>query len=273
MPRFVLVFLIMLAPALCLTPTRVWAQETAANMPIADLHFHPENNKKPAELKDAIDRAGVRWFGLGERIGGPPVMREYKEAFGDRLIAFGGQSMMNQILIRGGSRAMEDPDDEQYRKILAYLDQGLGNKSLVGIGELFVNNRNTNSQERMRRKMAIDGPVIRGLYELATKHDAFIAFHMEGDADSVAQLERLAASNRKGRIILNHCGINLPASEIDRLFTAHANLYCEISVRYPPMVRERPSRRCSTATPQSALEGGHRQARRPFHGRHRCRGQ
>ena len=237
MPRFALVALIMLMPALCLMPDRVWSQETVATMPIADLHFHPENNKKPAELKEAIDRAGVRWFGLGERIGGPPVMSEYKQAFGDRFIAFGGQSLMNQILIRGGSRAMENPNDEQFLKLLAYLDQGLGDKSLVGIGELFVNNQNTNAQERMRRKMVIDGPVIRALFDLAVKHEAFLAFHMEGNAESVAQLERLAASNRKGRIILNHCGINLPPSEIDRLFTAHANLFCEISVRYPPMVR------------------------------------
>lgn len=237
MPRFVLVALIMLAPALGLLPNRVWSQETAANMPIADLHFHPENNKKPVELAAAIDSTGVRWFGLGERIGGPSVMRDYKQAFGERLISFGGQSWMNQILIKGGIRAMEDPDDGEFRKLLTYLDQGLGDKTLVGIGELFVNNQNTNAQERLRRKMAIDGPVIRALFDLAVKHDAFLAFHMEGNADSVAQLERLAASDRKGRIILNHCGINLPPSEIDRLFTAHANLFCEISVRYPPMVR------------------------------------
>ena len=229
--RIPLTALALLILALFIMPEGVWAQETPSNMPIADLHFHPDKKFSMTRVTEMVDKAGVRWFGLGRF---DSDVTEYKQFFGNRFIAFGGQRTMQDIYRRGGTRAMEDQNNEEFLKLLTYLDQGLDNKTLVGIGEIFVNNQNTSAQRSDRRKMVIDGPVIRTLFDLAAKHDAFLAFHMEGSADSVAQLERLVLSNPKVRIILNHCGVNLPPSELDRLFTAHSNLFCEFSVRYPP---------------------------------------
>ena len=235
MPRFILVAVLGLASALGLAPARGWAQDTAATMPIADLHFHPgQNGKTPADVKEAFDQAGVRWFGLGA-LGAADSLQVYSRAFGDRLIVWAGQMGMDQIWSKGGVRELENPANPDFKQLLANTEQGLAAKFVVGIGELFVNNQRTSAVASLRRKMVIDGPVIRALFELAAKYNAFVAFHMEGDADSVAQLERLAASNLKGRIILNHCGVNLRPADLDRLFTAHPNLFCEFSVRYPPV--------------------------------------
>ena len=77
-----------LASVLAIAPLQSWAQETAANMPIADLHFHPgQNGKTPADVRDAFDRAGVRWFGLGA-VSAPDALQASR-AFGDRSISCG----------------------------------------------------------------------------------------------------------------------------------------------------------------------------------------
>ena len=225
---------VLTAVVLALAPLQSSAQETAANMPIADLHFHPgQNGKTPADVRDAFDRAGVRWFGLGA-VSAPDALQASR-AFGDRSISWDGQWEMNQILVKDGVREIENLANPDFKSLVANLEQSLAAKRIVGIGELFVNNAHSTGDPRLGRKMVIDGPVIRTLFELAAKYDAFVGFHMEGDADSVAQLERLAASNPKGRIILNHCGVNLTPSRLDHLLDDHPNLFCEFSVRYPPV--------------------------------------
>ena len=230
-------FLIALAvlPFTVFTPSPLLAQQnTAADMPIADLHFHPgQQGKTPANVRDGFDRSGVRWFGLGA-VGGPNVIPDFYRAFGDRLIIWAGQQGMDQILLKDGAGEIENPANPAFKQLFANMQDALANKKIVGIGELFVNNQRSSSLASLRRKMLIDGPVIRSLFDVAAKYHGFVAFHMEGDADSVAQLERLAASNLTGRIILNHCGVNLGPAELDRLFAEHPNLFCEFSVRYPP---------------------------------------
>jgi hypothetical protein len=224
---------IAIACAVALSALPLRAQDTPETMPIADLHFHAEENKKPDFFEPIFARAGVRWFGLGERFGGPAVLRSYKKHFGDRYIAFGGQSSMNDIFW-SSAREMENPDNPQFRKLYEYLESGLKDGSLAGIGELFVNNLNSNPNGRMKRRMNIGGPVLTSLVELAAKYNAFVAFHMEGDEETVAKFEALAAAHRKTRIILNHCGVQMTPGTLDRLFTAHPNVFCDISIRYPP---------------------------------------
>lgn len=227
---------------LCLLAgARVVAQETALDMPIADLHWHPEKSLRPADVAPVLERAGVRWFGLGEKDGGPAVLEDYKRFFGDRFIAFGGQSHLNAIWRREGTKIFADPlANEDFRKLRGYLNRGLGDGTLAGVGEIFANNLNSTPFDWHRQKWPLDGPAVKALYEVVARHNAFIAFHMEGAADSIEQLERLAASDRRGRIILNHCGVNVPPQEMDRLFSVHSNLYCEVSVRYPPIMPPRP---------------------------------
>jgi hypothetical protein len=234
MARLIWVAIFSFVSALSLAPAIGWAQETAADMPIADLHFHPgERGKTPADVRPAFDRSGVRWFGLGA-VAGPNVMPDFFRAFGDRLIVWAGQAGMEQIRFKGGMGEIENPANPDFRQLLRNMEDAFAGRKIVGIGELFVNNRSAVPGNNPR-KMVIDGPVVRPLFELAAKYNAFVAFHMEADADSIAQLERLAASDRKGRIILNHCAVNITPAELDRLFDDHPNLFCEFSVRYPPV--------------------------------------
>jgi hypothetical protein len=222
-----------------ITATPSWSQETHANMPIADLHFHPEHDRKPETFAPVFERTGVRWFGLGERVGGRRVMLEYKEFFPDRYIAFGGQSIFSTFFDKLGADRVNNPeilDNPDFKDYSQRFRRSLAAKEIVGLGELFVNNRKTHPDSKRGIKIKIDGPAIRSLFELAATYGAFLAFHMEGDSDSVEQLEALASSNRKGRIILNHCGVNASSQTVERLFSAHPNLFCEFSSRYDPTI-------------------------------------
>lgn len=234
MRHILAIALLGLTGAVAFTSGRAIAQETVANMPIADLHFHPGGGGKgPNDVRDAFDRSGVRWFGNGA-VGAPDSSQQFFRAFGNRVIIWAGQQGMDQAWLKGGTKELDNANYAEFTPLLANFATAFAEHRIVGIGELFVNNIHTSNQSTLRRKMDIDGAVIRALFALAAKYEAFVGFHMEGDADSVAQLERLAASNRRGKILLNHCGVNLPPAEIDRLLTAHLNLFCEVSVRYPP---------------------------------------
>ena len=225
--------------SLAVTAAPGWSQETPANMPIADLHFHPEHFRGPETFSTVFDRSGVRWFGLGEHVGGRRVMQAYKSFFPERYIGFGGQSSLYAFFDRIGAEAINTEsivDDPEFKEILRVFGRLLKTKEIVGFGELFVNNRRSHPQGKNPIKIKVDGPAIRALFELVAIHDGFLAFHMEADADSLAQLEALASSNRTGRIILNHCGVNASSETIARLFATHPNLFCEFSCRYDPTI-------------------------------------
>ena len=61
---------------------------------------------------------------------------------------------------------------------------------------------------------------------------------MDADPDSAARLERLLASDR-GRVLWNHCGSNAAAADVRPLLALNPNLFCELSFRYPPVLRSR----------------------------------
>jgi hypothetical protein len=181
----------------------------------------------------------VHWFGLGERTGGRTVSQDYKKFFGDRYILFGGQSFFYSFFGNLGADRVNDPgivDNPEFKNYLRYLDRALAGKEMVGVGELFVNNLKTFPKGGRGIKIRIDGPAIRSLFELVANRNAFLTFHMESDPDAVEQLETLAASNRKGRIILNHCGVTSSPQLMDRLFAANPNIFCEFSSRYEPTI-------------------------------------
>ncbi len=67
----------------------------------------------------------------------------------------------------------------------------------------------------------------------------FPTIYMDADPDSAARLERLLASDRRGRVLWNHCGSNAAAADVRPLLALNPNLFCELSFRYPPVLRIR----------------------------------
>ena len=155
-----------------------------------------------------------------------------KEELGDKRIAWAGQSEFNRVFFRGGIEEMLDPDNPTLVELYEQTEQDFKEGLIVGIGEIFINNRKSNPRERMRRKGQADAPAIRNFFDLVARYDGFLALHMQSDEET---MDELLASNRKGRVVWNHCGTDSSASDVHELMDKHPNLFCELSFRYPPI--------------------------------------
>lgn len=215
----------------------------SGQLPIADLHLHPSLELSPPEVKKWMDENGVRWAGAGVRRGDASTWAAYSRELGSRFIAFAGQTELNRAYFQGGIAAMEDAKNPIVAALVTQVDEALKAGRIKGVGEIFVNNSNSNPNPAFQRKIRANAPSIRLLYQVIAKYGAFLTFHMEADSDNVAQMEGLLASGRKGRILWNHCGVNSTAVQVRPLLARHANLFCELSFRHPPALEDRVARR------------------------------
>ena len=212
----------------------------AADIAIADLHMHPEPGRFSAVVSRVLmDRNGVGWAGAGAKRGGRAARAYYAEKLGDRFIVFAGQSELTAIYKSGGIKAMLDAKNPGIVELYAAVEEDLKAGRIEGVGEIHINNRRSSSKDWFKRKGRTDAPSMRLFYALVAKYGGFLTFHMEGDSDSVRQLEVLLASDRRGRVLLNHCGVNAGAKKVRSLLQRNPNLFCEISVRYPPVLKRR----------------------------------
>ncbi len=224
------------------------AKKLAAELPIADLHMHPHSSVSPTEARDRMDKNGVRWAGAGGGAGGRAVWQAYAQELEDRFIAFAGQAELVGILvdrtggevirIEGGIEVIEDANNPVLQALLREAEEDLKAGRIKGIGELFANNSHSSKYPAFRNKFRADAPSMRALYQLVAKYGGFLTFHMEADKDSVEQLERLLASDRQGRVLWNHCGMNTGAKEVRPVLVRNSNLFCELSFRYPPVLSD-----------------------------------
>lgn len=208
----------------------------APQLPIADLHFHPDPPVSTAEARDRMDRNGVRWAGGGVINAERSLWELYARDLGPRFIPFSGQSELNRVYREGGIAAMEDADHPAIRGLLAAAEDDLRTGRAKGIGTIFANNTRGHPDPGFRRKARTDAPSIRLLYAVAAKYEAVVMMQMVPDADSVEGFERLLASDRRAKVLWTQCGTDSTPDEVRPLFRRHPNLYCELSWRYPPVV-------------------------------------
>jgi len=206
-------------------------------MPIADLHFHPggQSSSSPSEFLGLMNDTGVKWAGAGSAGGrgvSPNLWQEYSEQIGSRFIPFSGQKDFNIAYLRGGSSAMLNPNHPRVSNFMEQIEEDLETGVVKGVGEIFINNQHSNSKSKMRRKVEADATIFQDLYRLIAKHNAFLTFHMEGDYDSLEQMENLLSSDRNGRILWNHCGTNTSSNDVRGMLSRNSNLFCELSFRY-----------------------------------------
>ena len=196
-------------------------------VPIIDLHFHAEEHWDIPTLVDRFNGLGVAQAGNGGARSDSTALSFASTAPG-RFIPFGGQGSIYRWTAEQGERAW----NLQTPQILGYLDQleeQLRSGALRGIGELFVNNMHS-SPSNTPTKYPADSPLMQRLWAMSATYQVPLSVHMEGESDSVAQMERLLNSNPAGTWIWAHAGQSGP-DVIRKLFAAHPNLYCELSAR------------------------------------------
>ena len=82
--------------------------------------------------------------------------------------------------------------------------------------------------------------------------------HMEGDDDSLAQLDNLIASAGPVTIILSHCLVTASRAAVRKLLERHPSAYCELSARGAPVLGESirwPARSASTTRTEFRASG------------------
>lgn len=219
---------------------------------IADVHMHPHPDNEPQDVLSWMDRNNVQWAGLGAVKGGRDVREHYAQVMGNRYIAFGGQSQLNDIYRSGGNEALNDPNVPEFKALMEMLREDFAAGKLKGVGEIFANSRTT-SKGWMGRKMKIDAPTNRAMMDLAAEYGGVLTIHVEWDKDSVEELQALAAHNADGRIIIAHCGSNTTPDDIRTILKQHQNLYCDLSARHPPklhskLMKKKPVQKIFTST-------------------------
>jgi hypothetical protein len=201
---------------------------SAAELPIIDLHFHPGPAWGEA-LVPLFDRLGVRAGGNGAAGADATAIAEAARHPG-RIIAFSGGQTIRTLINQYGSRVwnLEVAEVEAY---LVELEGRLRDGSYKGIGEVHVNNFNSNIAGSPQYRWPADSALMQRLFSLASAYDVPLSVHMDAEPESVAQMERLLASNRDATWLWAHTGHYADPDLIRRLLETHQNLYCELSYR------------------------------------------
>jgi hypothetical protein len=209
-------------------PTATPTPLSAAEVPIIDLHFHPEAAWGDG-LIGLFDDLGVRAAGNGAQASDAEALA-LAEAYAPRVIAFGGGYTIRQFVLDLGAAAwnLESPD------VTAYLD-ALGADLAAGrfaaIGEIHVDSTASYFTGTPAIRYPADAPLMQRLWAMSAEHGVPMSVHMDGSPESVASMERLLAADRRGTWLWAHTGHYAEPPLVRRLLEAHPNLYCELSYR------------------------------------------
>jgi hypothetical protein len=212
-------------PAPTASPTPI----PAAELPLIDLHFHPDPAWGGEALERLFDQLGVRAGGNGAAGSDNVAIAEAARHPG-RIIAFSGGQTIRTLINQYGARVW-NLDVDEVRRYLDELDGRLRDGSYRGIGEVHVNNWNSNIIGSPQYRWPADSALAQRLMALSAAHDVPFSVHMDAEPESVAQLERLMAANREGVVLWAHTGHYADPSLLRRLLETHPNLYCELSYR------------------------------------------
>ena len=227
-----------LIASICFLSSAV-AQDTKAvdhsNMLIADVHRHVQHWISPSSLLAEMDELKIGWAGAVSAPYGPWDIQPYIQLLGKRYIATTGQMTLTDIHRFKGVRAMEDAQTQDYKALQDEANQFFGAGAIKGLGELILNNENTNPNPSVRRKAKIDSPGITQLLDIAKRWNGFVQIHAEDDVNSVKELSNIATQYSTVPIILSHCLFTPNSALIDELLSKHPNFYCEMSARNESM--------------------------------------
>jgi hypothetical protein len=202
-----------------------------SDMVIADVHRHVQHWITPGGLLAEMDELKIGWAGAVSAPYGPWDIQPYMQLLGKRYIATTGQMTLTDIHRYKGVRGIEDAQTHDYKALVDEANRLFEAGAIKGLGELILNNENTNPNPAVRRKARIDSPGITQLLDIAKRWNGFVQIHAEDDASSVSELTKLASYYSTVPIILSHCLFTANTGLIDELLKKYSNLYCEMSAR------------------------------------------
>jgi len=202
----------------------------ARTVPIADVHMHVYGGPDPEWHLARMNRAGVRWGGGvgGDALNDPLI---YKSRLGKRVFPAMGQAEFTAVLLRRGTAGLVDPDEPVFLGLFARAEQAFAQGQVRGFGEIHVDNWGSRGvAASFQRRIPLDNPVTRRMYQIADRHHGFVQIHTMGMADFETWV-RLGRDYPNVTTVLSHCLIRSSPDFLRRLFEAVPNLVCEISAQ------------------------------------------
>lgn len=213
--------------------------QAVKTLPIADAHFHVMPYMDLGQLIEAMDRHNILWAGGASALGGPARNVEVVRMLGKRYIRPAGPAQWLGLKQRGGVAALENADGFDFRQALEAIEADLRDRGARVIGELHVNALQSAANPTVNHKIRADAPTLKALLALAGKYQRPLSLHAQWDADTAAEFQRLAESNRGARLILSHAGNTAGAADIRALLEKNPNVVCDLSFRSPPQLKGR----------------------------------
>lgn len=207
----------------------------AASLMIVDVHRHVQRWVSPSELEAEMKALNIGWAGGVGAPYGPWDTQPYSQLLRNKYIATTGQVTLTDIYRRKGVKGIEDPKTPDYVQLIEEANRLFEAKKIKGLGELILNNQNSNPNTSFQRKAKIDSDGILQLFEVVKRWEGFVNIHAEDDPNSVQELENIASAYPSVPIILAHCMFTANTSLIDELLSKYPNIYCEMSARNDAM--------------------------------------
>ena len=201
----------------------------AKTVPIADVHMHTVD-RLVSFHQAQMDRNNVKWGGgVGPTGKNPPSTHDMQTALGNRYFFGLGQVEFTQVFYSAGAQGLTNSNHRAFVELFQVADALLETRKAYGFGEIHIDNNNSAPSNNFRRKVTLDNPVVRRMYEIANKHSSFIQLHMEADDANIAALKKYLAEFPNVSTVLSH---GLPYSRqplIRDLLETHPNIYFELS--------------------------------------------
>lgn len=203
--------------------------ELSKTVPIADVHMHTVD-RFTSFHKEQMDRNNVKWGGgVGPTGKNPPSTKDIQATLGNRYFFGLGQAEFTQVFFSVGAEGLINTNSKAFVEMFKVADSLLETRQAYGFGEIHIDNNNSSPSSNFRRKVTLDNPVIRTMYEVANKHSSFIQLHMEADDTNINALKSYLAEFPNVSTILSH---GLPYGKqtlIRELLEKHPNIYFELS--------------------------------------------
>jgi len=209
---------------LCLLPLSR-GPAAAQLLPIIDLHFHFAEGLDIDAVVKEMNALGVAKAGNGARFATDALALGWARRYPDRFIPFAGKEAIRGFIQSDGERAwtLQSPSVVAY---LQQLEAALKAGQFKGIGEIHV----FGPAATAGNVFPADSPLMRRLWSLSATYRLPVNVHMDASDVTVAEMERLLASDRRGTWMWAHAGGAGPEL-VRRLLAAHPNFHAELSGR------------------------------------------
>lgn len=200
---------------------------TAQSLPIIDFHFHFNETFDIEAVVKEMNALGVSKAGNTALSAPDTVALEWVRRYPDRFIPMAGKEAVREFIRSNGEQAWT----LRVPGVLAYIQQlgaALKAGQFKGIGEINVFGGAAGAVAG--NVFPADSLLMRRFWSLSVAYRVPVIIHMDARDETIAEMERLLTSDRRGTLVWGHVGGAEP-TVVRWLLKLHPNLYADLTGR------------------------------------------